>query len=367
MKETIKPFGLFASLVVTTIGVGVFAYPRELAETVQTNGWIITLLAGGIFNIIVYIINKLIKLNNYNSFNNIIVDSLGKWVGYIVIFLFVFYLILATSIQVRSFVTVLNKYLLERTPTEFLLVTIILSATLLTSYSKNTLAKFNQVSFFIMFIPTIFIGLVLIKGCDITNVLPIGQVPVKNYFQSLYSTVAVFAGFEIMFLFSPMLDDRKKILKSALSAGCFIGVFYCIVVIFSLSIFSQYELKKIIWPTITMVTAVEIPGAFIERWEGIIMALWIFFNFTTVCNVIFFSANIVKESFNLKKEKIVSVIFVPIIYALALYPSNTEAISNIEKNILLPIMILNIIILPIILLIATKIRIYKKGGIGNEK
>lgn len=367
MKETIRPFGLFASLVVTAIGVGIFSYPRELTETVETNGWIITLIAGAFFSVIVYIISKIIKLNNYNSFNTIVIDSLGKWVGHIIILIFTFYLILATSIQVRSFVDVLKKYLLERTPTEFLLITIILSGAFVTSYSRSTLARFNEILFFIMFIPTIFIGLVLLKGCDMTNILPIGQVSMDNYFKSFYSTIGVFAGFEIMFLFSPILSDRKKILKSSLSASAFISVFYSIVVIVCLAIFSKYELKKIMWPTITMVTAVDIPGAFIERWEGFIMALWIVFNFSTVCNLIFFSSSILKESFNLKREKIVSVIIVPIIYAIALYPSNTEAVIKIGKNIFLPIMILNIIIIPIILLVATKFRIYRKGGVENEK
>ncbi len=32
-----------------------------------------------------------------------------------------------------------------------------------------------------------------------------------------------------------------------------------------------------LWPGITMIKSIDIPGTFIERWEGIIMAIWTLF------------------------------------------------------------------------------------------
>ncbi|MCS4454255.1 GerAB/ArcD/ProY family transporter [Clostridium botulinum] len=41
--------------------------------------------------------------------------------------------------------------------------------------------------------------------------------------------------------------------------------------------FSTEQVKLMLWPGITMIKSIDIPGTFIERWEGIIMAIWTLF------------------------------------------------------------------------------------------
>ncbi|MEW8956453.1 endospore germination permease, partial [Clostridium sp.] len=260
MKETINPFGLFASIVVTVIGVGLFSYPRELAEKVETNGWIITLAAGGITCLLIYIMYKVIVLNNYESITNIILNNLGKWIGYIVIIIFNLELLMTVGLQGRRFVEVIKKYLLEKTPTEFILIITILVAAHFIGLGRANLGKFNEIAFWVMFVPMIFILLIISKEGDFTNIFPIGQTKPMNYFSSLLSNVIVFAGFEIIFLFAPIVSDRKKVLKSSIWSMIFTSLFYTVIVIFCLAIFTKEEVKKILWPTITMVNTIDIPG-----------------------------------------------------------------------------------------------------------
>ena len=89
-----------------------------------------------------------------------------------------------------------------------------------------------------------------------------------------------------------------------------------------LAVFSKAQSRILLWPTISMIRSLDIPGTFIERWEGIVMALWIFFYFTTFVNTYFFSSEIVKNVFKLKDIKLSSLLIMPIIYVVALYPEN---------------------------------------------
>ncbi|WP_051623533.1 GerAB/ArcD/ProY family transporter [Clostridium hydrogeniformans] len=365
MKETIKPFGLFASIVVTIIGVGLFSYPRELAEKVETNGWIITLVAGFFSCILMYIMYKVLILNNYESITNIIFNNLGKVVGYIVILIFNLELVMAIGTQGRSFVEVIKKYLLEKTPTELILIVTILTASYFISFGRVNIVKFNEIAFWIMFIPMVFILLIIMKEGDFTNVLPIGQVKISNYFSSLFSTLVAFGGFEIIFLFAPIVSDRNKVLKSSVGSMIFTSIFYTVIVIFSLALFTKHEVKNLLWPTITMVNTIDIPGTFVERWEGVIMTLWILFNFSTISNLMFFSSTLLKESFNLQKEVVATTILIPIIYGICLYPENFTDIAMMSEKILRPTVIFMIVILPITLLIVTKYKLRKKGGVKN--
>ena len=50
-KNIVSSYGLFATLVVTTIGVNVFSIPRDLATVVGVDGWI-SIIIGGIITYI---------------------------------------------------------------------------------------------------------------------------------------------------------------------------------------------------------------------------------------------------------------------------------------------------------------------------
>ncbi|MEW8957469.1 MAG: spore gernimation protein, partial [Clostridium sp.] len=83
-------------------------------------------------------------------------------------------------------------------------------------------------------------------------------------------------------------------------------------------------------------------------------------------NLLFLSATLCKESFNLQKEKIAGAILVPIIYAICLYPENYADIQKLSGTFLEPMILFIIVALPLILLIVTKFKLRKKGGVKNE-
>ena len=60
------------------------------------------------------------------------------------------------------------------------------------------------------------------------------------------------------------------------------------------------------------------------------MAFWIFFYFTTFVNSYFFSSEIVKNVLKLKDTKLSSLLIMPIIYVIALYPKNIAEIYDLQ-------------------------------------
>lgn len=364
--NNIKPYSFFITIVVTTIGVGIFSLPRELAKNVGTDGWIVVLIAGIITIIMSSIICKVIELNNYESFSNILTNNFGRFLSKLIGLIVVVYGIFTIAIQMRVFVEVVKMYLLEKTPTEFLLIMTILVGAYAVGIGEKSLIKFNEISFFFMFLPIVLVFIVLIKGADFTNVLPIGQGSINLYPKEILRTVIAFGGFEIIFFIAPFLNNKNKTKKYAKRAIGFVTIFYVLVVIFTIAIFTKSEVSKILWPTITMVTSIDIPGAFIERWEGIIMSIWILFYFTTFVNIYYFSTVIMKESFKLSQEKICAVILMPLIYGAALYSKNISELGNVTEQIVGNLILTIDIAIPLILLIISKIR-SRKGGKKNEK
>ncbi|WP_368489521.1 Ger(x)C family spore germination protein [Clostridium sp. BJN0013] len=358
-ENSITEFGVFSTIIATIIGVGIFSYPRQLTSEVGTDGWIVTIITGIIIYFIFYICHKSIKANEYNKFNIILEQNFGKILGGILALIFVIYNVFSISLGMRIFVEVIKMYLLEKTPTEFLIIITIFAGIYLVRNEVATLIKFNEVCFWVMFIPIILVLLCALNKTDFTNILPVFDNSIYNHLSALKSSIYSFAGIEIIYLIGPFVKNKSNITKTVLKSIVFITLFYIIIVVFVLAIFSKEQTKILLWPTITMINSINIQGAFIERWEGIIMAIWIIFYFTTFSNVYYLSSDVIKDVFKLDDIKLSSAIIAPVVYVISLYPQNIAEVYNVGDRFIPILFLYSSVILPIIILLAGKL---KKGS-----
>ena len=363
-KDFINKYGVFSSIVVTVIGVGVFSYPRDLTQLIGSDGWFVTLLGGFVSWILLYLIYKVVKLNNFNSFYNILHNNLGFFLGKICAVIFVLFNIFSIALGMRVFSEVIKMYLLLRTPTEFILMVMIFTGIYLVRSGLDVLIRFNEISFWVMFIPIIFVLLAAAKGADFTNVLPVFNNEITNYVKAVSTTIYAFTGYQIAYLLIPAAKEKEKMPKIIFKSMAFVSVFYLVITVMVLAIFGKKETSTFLWPTITMIKSIDIPGTFIERWEGVVMALWVMFYFTTFVNGYYFSSDIIKHAFKLEDVKISSFLLMPFIYLIALYPENVAKIYVVSTKTNFTFATFCLIILPIVLLIIGAIKY--KGGCKNE-
>lgn len=359
-KENIKAYGLFSSLAVTTVGVGIFSYPRQLATAVGNEGWLVTIVAGLVSMLLVYLVYKISYYNDFQDFDVIIFNCFGKVLGFFILLIFSFYMIFLVSLQMRTFVEVIKMYLLEKTPTEFLIVTTILVGIHVVRGGQRSIIKFNEIAFWVMFLPMVLMLLALLPISDFTNMLPVFQQPIGNYAKGLFSSLVSFVGFEILFFIMPIFGEKKKIYKTSIKGITFITIFYVLIVIFSLAVFGENQSKIVLWPTITMVTAISLPGTFVERWEGVVMTLWILFYLTTFINYYYFSSHILTKITKVRSVKISSILIVPLIYVITLYPNNINELYEIGNKYLNPLIVFCVLILPILLFIISAVKASSK-------
>jgi spore germination protein len=358
----VSKYGLFATIVVTVIGVGVFSYPSRMANEVGTNGWFVTILAGVICFFLLSLIYRVVVKNNYCTMYNMLEDNLGKFISKAFAFLLCVYFISAVAFGMRVFAEVIKMYLLEQTPTEFILLILIFTGLYLVRGEVSALVKFNEIAFMAMFIPMAVVLVFATRGGSPTNLLPFLQASPIEYVKSLATATYAFGGFEIAYLVLPFMKDREGIRKTFLKSTIFITVFYVVVTILCLMFFTKEHTKELLWPTITLIRAIVIPGAFIERWEGIVMALWVLFYFTTFVNMYYFSGDMIKDAFHLHDIKLSSLILAPIIYIVALYPQNIAELYDISGKVTPILSIFSFIILPLVLLVRSGLK-----GRGRKK
>ncbi len=358
-------YGLFASIVVSVVGVGAFSYPGIMADEVGTDGWFVTIIAGGICFFLLTLIYRVIVRNNYSTFYIMLEHNLGNILGKIFGFVLSAYFIFSVSLGMRVFAEVMKMYLLEHTPTEFILLVMIFTALYLVRGEVSALVKFNEIAFFVMFLPMILILIFATKGGDLNNVLPILQSKPDQYIKALATATYAFGGFEITYLILPYIKDKDGIRKTMFKSVVFITLFYAVVTILCLMFFRKEHTKQLLWPTITLIRAIVIPGAFVERWEGLVMALWVLFYFTTFVNMYYFSGDIIKTAFHLHDIKLSSLIIAPIIYIIALYPQNIAEVYDASGKITPILSIFSFIILPMTILLGSGVK-KRRGKKRNE-
>lgn len=355
-REFLNSFGLFASICVTVIGVGIFSYPSIMANDVGSEGWLVTIIAGFVVYLLVYLIYRVLKDNDYKTFYSIMETNIGRISAKIFAIILSIYFVVSIAFGLRIFGEVIKMYLLERTPMEFIILVLILTGTYLVRGGIIPILKFNEISFWLMFVPMFLVLIFAVKGSDFSNILPVFNEKPSNYLRALLSATYSFGGIEIAYVVIPYLRDKKNIKKTLGKSIFFITFFYTIVVILCLAFFTKYHTKTLLWPTITLIRSIVIPGAFVERWEGIVMAIWILFYFTTFVNIFFFATDLIKDTFNLENVKISVIFVVPFIYIIALYPQNIAELYDYLNKVTPIFSTFSFIVLPAVLILANRIR-----------
>lgn len=359
-KNIVSSYGLFATLVVTTIGVNVFSIPRDLATVVGVDGWISVIIGGTITYLAAYLIYKAIQKSDYKDCYHIFQDSFGKVLGNIIALSIVVYGVLFISIALRTFTEEIKMYLLQDTPTEFIFTVMILSGVYLIRAELESLIRFNEISFWIMFIPIVFVLLASIYGVDFSNLLPILKNKPLSYFKGSIKVFYRFGGIGILFMIIPILKEKNKASKVMKKGLLFISVFYIMIFVLGIATFGEEQSKMLLWPTITMISSIDIPGAFIENWDGIVMAIWIMFYYTSFVNYYCLSADVLKDILKLDDIKLSSAILAPIIYIAALYPENIAQLASQTQKVIPVMFIINMIIVPLFIIILSAIK--RRGG-----
>ncbi len=293
-KEFIEEFALFASLSVSMIGVGVFYAPAIVAKYVGADSWISAIIAGIAICLILFCIYEIVKINKYKDITPILKDTYGGVLGTIISLIYSLVIIIVLAFSLRVFSEVITMYLLVNTPT----LAIILLLTL--------------------------------PEANFKNLLPIGASPIQNYFISSFEMLFLFNGFSIAFILIPYVREKGKIGPILRRSSLFVGLFYVIIFILVSATLSSVQTAESIFPTITMLQSISSRSGFLEKWDGLVMSLWVIFYFTSFANIYYFASSILKESLNLDDIRTSSMIYVPIVYLAAMIPKSIIEVRNFK-------------------------------------
>lgn len=331
-KEKIGTSQMIALLISTVIGVGILSLPRNLADKVKGLGFLVIILATIVCIFLAYLLYKVLYKFKNKSIMQISSAILTKPVAYLIGIMFIVHYFIILGTVTRIFGEVVKMHMLQKTPIEVIIISMLFVSAYGSRRGIEGIARTSQIILFLMVIPVMFIFFFSLESADISNLMPIFDNNFSKILPTTFLTTFSFTGFESMLILGVFMREPKNIFKVQWISLLFIGIAYIFFAVITVCVFGQMETAHLMWPTLTIVKVIDIPGAFLENLDALIMGAWTLNIFITICVCFFCTSLVIGDMLNCKEINYFDYSLIPIVYILALYPDNLAHVYDLVNN-----------------------------------
>ncbi|MFC7442515.1 GerAB/ArcD/ProY family transporter [Laceyella putida] len=334
------------------LGLGILSLPRGVTEKAGTaDGWISTLLGGGIAMIIGIMIAKLCQRFPGKTFYQFSQEITGKWLGGLFNLIMVIYFTLIAGLEARGMSEVTKLFLLPRTPREVTILTFMFVGIYLITAGINSIVRL-----FALLLPiTVIIFFVLLALSfdvfEFNNLRPVMGLGISPVLKGLSVTSLSYIGFEIMLLLAAYMKEPNKAVQAILVGTLTPTLIYTFIVAIVVGSFGVDDVTTYSWPTVTLFRSFEVTGIVFERYETFLLAIWIMELFTTFVGAHYFAALGLAQLFK-KQDQLFKYALLPVIYIIAMTPKNLNDLFKLGDWIGYLQLFLVIVIVPVLMFVA---------------
>ena len=327
-KDIVSMNQMIPVLTLAAISTGILTLPRELADVVPYDHWIILLVAGMVVAAVVAIYAWIIRLKPGRQYFEILCDSLSKPVAYIIFLVYIVYFVILIALLTRLFGEIIKVYLLVRTPIEIINISILASCIYLSRKGVEVLGRMATFLLPITVVITIILAFLSLPKTNFRNLLPVFQITFPEILKGIPVTVLSFLGLEVALFFGVNLEKPRESIKMTIAVAIIV-LFYLLVIISTFAQFGPIQMKSIVWPTLDLFDTVEIPGLFIENVQVLVMSTWVIAVFTTIAPLYLAGVIAAKSITGFRDQASLAAPFLPFIYFVSLVPKNLAHLYKI--------------------------------------
>jgi spore germination protein AB len=354
-RRKISPFLVFYLIHSVQVGVGVLGFQRIIAVNAGYDSWISIILAGGLTHVLMFMMYRIVQMSDGDLVSAHTL-AFGKWIGKIFSFIFVLYFTALVVTIIRTYIEVVQVWMFPRMNTFLFSLFFLLLVIYIVKGGIRTIAG---VSFFGLILP----GYLLLtfgytfQYADFRNILPIFDHSIMDILKSMKSMSLTYLGYESILLIYPFIKEGKSSQKWA-QWGLFASTLvYTLIGIISFAFFSEGQLKKTVWATLSMWKILELP--FVERFEYIGIANWCLIILPNACIAIWCASRIVKRVTPLKQSTSLVWLSLVCLSVPTLFP-NREKIDMLNNIISQTGFYINFVYIPFLFVLILVIKRVKK-------
>lgn len=316
-NQDITPYQNISILILVSFAFQSMLMPIILFEIDGPVGWISIAAAAVLLYLIIKPINKVMTRYNEDTIisisNKLFPKFISKSIGLYYIFLF----LISNSLLMKDFSEQIKLMMLFRTPISTIIIAILLTASYAAKKGIHTIASITNIAVLIALIPYLLIIIFSTYYADYTNIFPIYPADVEGVVKSVPIAMLGFFGSSVLLFSNSRVSTKEKNLMLNkrfifISTILYIACYLLIIVKFGMK-----EAVNMVWPFISIMKFVNIPGFFFESTEIVGLCFQIIVTFTCICILAYFTNLAMQETFKTRENGYFIFIQIPILYLMA--------------------------------------------------
>lgn len=316
-EKKITPYQNVSILILISFAFQTMLMPLILSEVEGPVGWISIILGALILISTIRPINKIMDKYKEDTIVAISGHLLPKYFSKIIGAYYITLFIIANSLLMKDFADQIKLLMLFRTPISFIIITILLTASYAAKKGIQTISQIAHVTVLIAFIPYLAVMFFSAYHSDYSNIFPIYPVDIEGVFKSVPNALFGFFGYAVLMFSNSRVSITQK---NMLLNKKFIIISMLIYIISYVLIVIKFGIKEavnLVWPFLSVMKFVNIPGFFFESTDIVGMSFQIIVTFTCVCILMYFTNLALQETFETKEDGYFVFIQIPILYIMA--------------------------------------------------
>ncbi|KMK76487.1 GerAB/ArcD/ProY family transporter [Alkalihalobacillus pseudalcaliphilus] len=357
----ISPFLSFFIIHAMQVGVGVLGFQRMVVEESGYDAWISVLLSGVMVAISIACMYALLKRAD-GDIIKVHQQLFGKWVGGILSTAIGLYFFFLALIIFRTYLEVLQLWMFEDLQTWFIAILSIPFFYYVVSGGFRTVVGLAFVSILIT-LPIYPLFLMTLEFAHYINILPVWKHSFTELFLGAKASTFSYSGFELLLIYYPFLKKKEFSQKWTQLGGIFTTLLYTYIMLICLFFYSEEQINKTVWATLTLFKVIEFP--FLERFEYIGITMWMIVCAPNIALAIWAASRMVKRVFEFNQRHVLIVFVFMLAGGIMLLPTRQEI--NMITDIFSEIgFYFAFAYIPLLLLLQIVVYKVKKKGAQNE-
>ncbi len=342
------------------VGYGLMGLPKSTAEKAGSGAWFVLLLSTLLAVIFTYIIVYLGYIHENKTIYEYSEMLVGKFLTSIFITIYIVEFFAFFTMIVRGSCEIIRLTILLKTPLWALCLTFFLVVYFAIVKKLKVIARLCELyGIIISIVYFIILFLVSTQG-KLLNIRPLFESEnIVTYLKSSLLTILPFMGMEVITII-PLSRKKngKKVFKYATFMILFIGFLYIIAVESSISVMGVESIVHFKDSLLATVRRVDIRWLqFLRRLDGVLLIVWIMSVYCTVAVVGYGIVFLIMKLFKNANFNVVTFILIVLSFIVSLLPQNFNQLEQILTYTSY-MGVLTVVIIPVILLIVTKVKKY---------
>lgn len=322
-------------LISSIIGLEALSLPNVLADDVGTDGWLVILVSGILAMFLMSLVNSIAVKYPGKSMVEFGRDLLPSPLADLISLIYMVEFIIIGGVILKFFSEVMNIFLLSRTPSQVINITILLVSIYMVRSGIESMGRLFMVATLLLLIPTVLIAVSVLPDVQVKNFFPILHTNPLIILKTIPRTVSSFSGFQILFFIVHFVkEDKKNLKKYNIASMIFIIFIYLSIYLVTLGKYGTNKLEYQLWPVMSLMRSVQIPSAFLENIDALVMSVWMISVFTSLSVVLYGSSFIFSRVLKTNEMKPFVIPIAALIYLAGSLPENlAEKIAHADKVI----------------------------------